>query len=584
MFLLKPSAPVDFHARFPEYPRVIRDLLWQRGILNEGAVDEFFHPDYGEDLHDPFLLSGMARAIERISDAIGCGEKILVYGDYDADGVCASAILITVLRKCGADVEVYLPNRNSEGYGLTRERIEACVAEGVGLIITIDTGITFGEEVALAEAAGVNVVICDHHLPPPVLPRAYAIVDPKLPGDGYPFKHLAAAGVAFKVVQALMARGGFGLANGSEKLLLDLVAVATIADVMPLLGENRTLVTAGLYILAHTTRPGLKALIEVSGITPKVLGGDYAAGQIPRTNLDADAVGFQLAPRLNAASRLDHANTSLELVMTADPSRAAEIAQKLDEKNRERQRIVDDIAAEIEVTLDPAALPKIIIAGNAEWQPGILGLVAGRLKDKFYRPAIIYQRGPKESRGSCRSIEAFNIVEAMRQCGDIFTQMGGHPRAAGFSIASDKLDELEVCLGRTAEAWLKPEDLAKPTEADVEISSSEFTWELADWVERLEPFGEGNPEPKLVMRNLDVVEARAVGANGKHLKLTLRPDSDPRRFIKAIAFGQGNGSTSGQLAPGDRVDACFAVSVNEWNGSRELEMKVTALAAPARSS
>ncbi len=609
MFRLKPPAPADFHARFPEYPRVVRDLLWQRGIADQAAIDEFFHPDYGTGVHDPFLLSGMTRAVERIVSAIKNHEKILVYGDYDADGVSSSAMLVTALRKFGAHVDVHLPDRNTEGYGLTRERIETCIAEGVKLIVTIDTGITFGDEVALAEEAGVNVIICDHHLPPPVLPCAYAIVNPKLPGDGYPFKHLAAAGVAFKVVQALMARGGFGVEAGWEKLLLDLVAIATIADVMPLVGENRTLVTAGLFILAHTPRPGLAALMAVAGITPKVLSAGTMAGAIPHTNLDAHAVGFQLAPRLNAASRMDHANTSFELVMTDDRGRAEEIAQKLDEKNRERQRAVDGIVASIEATLDRATLPPLIMAGSADWQPGVLGLVAGRLKDTYHRPVVIYERNDEECSGSCRSIDAFNIVDAMRQCGDIFIDMGGHPRAAGFTVSAEHIDELETCLRRIAEKCLKPEDLVKPTEADAEVASAEFTWELADWLGRMEPFGEGNPEPTFVMRNLDVIEARPVGANGKHLKMTLRPDGDPRRFIKAIAFGQGSSRSENRTAsvragetdapmsqsdrgapglnlteaksrllaqPGDRVDVCFTSSVNEWNGSRELEMRVTA--------
>lgn len=558
--------------------------MWQRGLRDQTAIDEFFNPDYGTDLHDPFLLSGMEEAVSRILAAVQKRESILVYGDYDADGVCSSALLVVALRMLGGQVQVYLPHRNAEGYGLSSSRIEQCVAEGVKLLITIDTGITFGEEVARAQAAGIDVIICDHHLPPAVLPKALAVVDPKLPQDRYPFKHLAACGVAFKLVQALGVRVKDRMAPGWEKLFLDLVAVATIADVMPLLGENRTLVRAGLYILAHTSRLGLKALMAVAGVEPKVLSLGQPVGHIPLTNLDAHTVGYLLAPRLNAASRMDHANTSFELLLTEDVEIAAALAQKLDEKNRERQTLVEEMLRAAERTIDPFKLPPILIVGSPDWSPGVLGLVAGRLKDKYLRPAVLFHQGETEARGSCRSIDAFNIVEAMRSCGDIFTQMGGHPRAAGFTIPTENLVEFERCLKRTAAASLKPEDFKSLAEAQTELSSREYTWELADWFGRMEPFGEANPEPKLLMRGLEVIESRSVGDSARHLKLVLRPSDEPRRLLKAIAFGQGDGVTelsptgNGRRMPGagDRIQVLFRPSINEWNGNRELELKVEA--------
>ncbi|MBI4385268.1 single-stranded-DNA-specific exonuclease RecJ [Candidatus Parcubacteria bacterium] len=584
MFPLKPPAPAEFQARFPEYPRVVRELLWQRGLRDQAGIDEFFNPDYGADLHDPFLLSGMEEAVSRILAAIQKREPVLVYGDYDADGVCSSALLVIALRMLGGQVDVYLPHRNAEGYGLSRSRIEQCIAEGVKLIVTVDTGITFGEEVARAQAAGVDVIICDHHLPPAVLPQAFAVVDPKLSGDRYPFKHLAACGVAFKLVQALSERAKDRVAPGWEKLFLDLVAVATIADVMPLRGENRTLVRAGLYILAHTARPGLKALMAVAGVEPKVLSSGQAVGHIPLTNLDAYTVSHLLAPRLNAASRMDHANASFELLMVEDAEIAAALARKLDEKNRERQTLVEETLRAVELTIDPLKLPPVIIAGSPDWSPGILGLVAGRLKDKYSRPAVLFWRGETESRGSCRSIDAFNIVEAMRGCGDIFIDMGGHPRAAGFTIPTENLVQFERCLTRTAAASLKPEDFESFAEAQAELSSREYTWELADWFSRMEPFGEANPEPILLMRGLEVIESRSVGDAARHLKLVLRPSDEPRRLLKAIAFGQGDGVTElrptglGRRMPsaGDRIQVLFRPSVNEWNGNRELELKIEA--------
>lgn len=587
-WIIKPPIDKKLSDSFPEYSPLVLQLLANRGLATPEAIDEFFNPDYVDHIHDPFLLKGMAEAVERICRAVKDDEKILVYGDYDADGVTAATVMVKTLKFLGVKTpEIYIPDRAKEGYGLKEAAIVKFKKIGVGLIITVDCGIASRKEIDLANDLGLDVIVTDHHWAPDKLPEALAIINPKQKNDPYPFKELAGVGVAFKLAQALLKSANFSPKDEKDKLafekwLLDLVAIGTVADSVPLIGENRTLAAYGLIVLGKTKNIGLG---EVSRqIKEKKLKKGNGTGT--EEKITSDTISFQFAPRINAAGRLDHANTSFALLNTESKKEAQGLAQSLELLNGKRQSLTDGILKEIRKRLGKKSVgwrSKIIFEGDKEWPIGVLGLIAGKLTDEFSRPAFILNCGKKISGGSCRSIPSFNIIEALSQAEKLLEEFGGHKGAAGFKVENKNLEKLRKKLEAIADREIKEEELAPAVEIDAEVGTENMHLDFFREVEKMAPFGEGNPEPVFVLRNMRIAEMRAVGNGEKHLKLSLLPDknekgkkNDPSasKIFRAIGFNLGDWSVSNKIKINDRIDIAFTLSVNEWNGYSNLEFKV----------
>ncbi len=543
------KAPGAFLDKFPEYSRLTLQLLWDRGLKTQKAIDEFFNPDYDQDIHDPFLMMGMKKAVARIERALKNKEKITVFGDYDADGVCGAAVLSETLNALGNNPNIYIPNRNKEGYGLNPNAVEEIASKKTNLIITVDCGITDFEEVKLANKLGVDVIIIDHHEVPAKIPDAIAIVNPRQKQDKYPFKDLAAAGVAFKVAQALLK----GKVNeGWEKWLLDLVAIATVTDMESLIRENRTLVNYGLVVLAKTKRLGLQELMKGARI---------------KSVLDAYTLGYVIGPRLNAAGRMGHANTAYELLVTKSKEEAETLARRLDNKNQDRQRLTQRVMKEVEKQIDKKH--KLIFEGDEDWPIGIVGLIAGRLREKYCRPVIIFQKMKNESKGSARSIPAFNLVEAISQCKDLLKDFGGHPQAAGFTVSNKNLKKFRQKMLNIADKQIKEKDFIPVLGIDLELESEEIKFEIYEEIQKFAPFGEENPRPLFLMKDLMVSNFKAVGSNCSHLKMYLTKDS---KGFQAIGFGLGDFCDI--IKQGDKVSVVFEMITDDWNGARKLQLKI----------
>lgn len=571
-WVLRPQPPKEFIKQFPEYEPIVLRLLYNRNLRDQKAIDEFFNPDYREDIHDPFLMFGMEETVARILEAIKGQENIVVFGDYDADGVCGAVILKSALEVLGARApEVYLPDRNSEGYGLNLEAVRKITAQKTKLMITIDCGITDFEEIELANSLGLEVIVVDHHLPSQKLPAAKVILNPFQEKDSYPFKELAGAGVAFKLSQGLLKKAERKIKQGWEKWLLDLVALATVADCVPLLGENRTLVRYGLVVLAQTPRLGLRELMKIARLNPTLETGSL------KTNLDSYSLGFILAPRLNAAGRLEHAGLAFELLTTQDSKKAKSLAQKIENQNRQRQKITEEIVLEIEKRLciqDPASDDYVILEKDENWTPGVLGLAAGKIAERYHRPTFIFNQQGETLRGSARSIPSLNIVEAMAQCQEFLGEFGGHAGAAGLALPAANFELFRQKINEVARRVLKSEDLVPTLAIDLELEPADISWGFFDDLMRFEPFGEANERPKFLIKDWEVVSLRLVGNGLKHLKLELKSDKMPEKIFKAIGFGLAANGQNGDLKIGDKIDVVSELVADEWNGTRNLQMKI----------
>jgi len=588
-WIVRPKIDKKIIDTFPEYSPLMLQLLYNRGLTTEEALDEFFNPDYKDHVHDPLLLKGMEKAIERIKKALENNEKILVYGDYDADGVTSTAIIIKTLKFLGAkSTEVYIPDRAKEGYGLKKEAIPKIKELGVKLIITVDCGIANREEIALANKLGLDVIVTDHHWVPENLPEAAAIINPKQPGDAYPFKDLAGVGVAFKLAQGLLRSKTNKLFDpeispeqkiGFEKWLLDLVAIGTVADSVPLLGENRTFLTYGLIVLGKTKNPGLQELIKkisARAQEKQQQKGDYSSN----IKITSETIGFQLAPRINAAGRLDHANTSFALLSTESKKEAQGMVESLELLNSQRQNITDKIIKEIRKKIGAKPLKKIIFEGHKDWPQGILGLVAGKLSDEFYRPVFIYNRGEQISAGSCRSIPSFNVIETLSRTKDLLLEFGGHKGAAGFKISNENIGKFEKTLQKIAEKEIRDSELAPSIEIDAALKIQDINWNFMQEIEKISPYGEGNPEPVFLLEKMKIKEIKTVGNGEKHLKLTLeKTSSETNKNFSFKAIGFNFGQWIDKLKLGSFIDIAFTLSNNEWNGNNNLEFKIMDLKA-----
>ncbi|UCH85910.1 MAG: single-stranded-DNA-specific exonuclease RecJ [Dehalococcoidia bacterium] len=510
--------------------------------------------------HDPHLLPSVEQAVERLSTAIRDSEGIAVFGDFDVDGVTAAALLTEALRELGANVTAYIPNRFSEGYGLNVGAITTLRERGASLLLAADCGTSSIEEVDHAVRLGMDVIILDHHTIPTELPPAVALVNPKLlpeAGQESPLGELASVGVTYEAMAALYQ----ALARAWQpRRFLDLVAIGTVADLAPLVGENRYLVKEGLAAIATAERPGLSALIAAAGLRPECV--------------DSEAIAYTLGPRLNAAGRLAHADLSLRLLLTQDESEAGELAQELNALNQERQRQTEQAfatAAEL-LTAEDAQAPLVFI-GHPDISEGIVGLVASRLVDERYRPAIVCQNGQSESRGSCRSIPEFDIMDALRRQAHLLVRYGGHPRAAGFTVANANLPALKEALLERAASELAGTELSPALTVDAELPLGHLRGEDIRWLQYFQPYGQGNPEPTFLSRGVSVAETRLLGNNGQHLRLKLK---DGRVTWPAIAFGMGERS----VEPGQRVDVVYSLASERWSDDAlELHIKDFALTA-----
>ena len=547
---LTPPIPPDVQHSLAEYRPFEQEILFNRGIRTTKEVDAYFTFGISQD-HDPFLMSGMDQAVERLQAAVVSGENIVIYGDYDADGVTATALLVDVLRRIGASVGHYIPNRFNEGYGLNHDALTKIRERGGELVITVDCGVRAVDEIEHAVSLGLDVIVTDHHQPGTYLPPALAVINPSQRGDSYPFKELAGVGVAYKLAQALLRR--LGQPEPIESL--DLVAIGTVADIVPLYGENRQLVRMGLEQLNRTQRLGLRAIIET-------IGHDFG-------HLNTTTIGFGIGPRLNAAGRLDSAERAFNLLIAIEEMEAKHLANQLEEINRERQHITREMVERARIQVvgkDPP--PLLIIAIDPGFNQGVIGLAASRLVEEFYRPSIVAAYGEKVIRGSARSIPEFHITEALDECEELLERYGGHSAAAGFSVRNERFDEFKQRINQVATEKLAEIELRPTLTVDAVVRFSDLDWSLHEFIERMEPCGYGNPFPVLAVQDVEVVSKRTVGAEGRHLKLTMRDEQ--KKVFDAIAFRQGHFYTDLQ----QRVDLAFRLERNDYRGVSSLQLNV----------
>lgn len=518
-------------------------ILWQRGIRAEEEIQAYLNPDL-QQLHDPFLLHDMEKAVQRILTAIENGQNILIYGDYDADGMTASSVMKSALDELGAEVQVYLPNRFTDGYGPNLDVYKYFIQnEDIDLIITVDNGVAGHEAIAYAQSQNVDVIVTDHHSMPEVLPEAFAIVHPEHPESNYPFKYLAGVGVAFKVATALL--------DYIPSDMLDLVAIGTIADMVSLTDENRILVSHGLKVLANTERAGLMELMRLSGT-------DFE-------KVNEETIGFQIAPRLNALGRLDDPNPAIELLTGWDEEVAAEIAQMIDEKNSERKVIVENIfnQALTMITDEP-----VQILHHKDWHKGVLGIVAGRLLEQFHKPIIMLAEEEGVLRGSARSIENFNIFEALNEHRELFMAFGGHKQAAGMTFALENVEAIkQVMLD-----FIQENDIDMSEKSSLEVQGSlqfdEISLETIRSLEKLSPYGMDNPKPHFLLTDYQVEQVRSMGKDNSHLKLKLVQNG---QALDAVYFGHGAESLEFEQSDTELVGT---LSSNTWNGTTTVQLMV----------
>ena len=528
-------------------PEVLAQVLLNRGIDTYEKAKTFFRPSV-DLLHDPFLMDGMEKAVERILKALEAHERILVYGDYDVDGTNSVSMMYLYFKEMGADVDAYIPGRVTDGYGISKGGIDRAKAQNINLMISIDCGITAVEQVEYAREAGIDIIICDHHEPGPVIPKAYAVLDPIKPGCSYPFKSLCGCGVGFKLLQGLSAR--LGKHNLPDKYL-DFVALASTADIVPLVGENRTLVRLGMDIINTQPRPGIRALIETSGLRQ----GLISTGQVV----------FVLAPRINAVGRLGSAERAVELLTCDDYTVALDLARIMEEENRNRRKIDEETftkAQEIVEKYFDVENDSVIVLHQDTWHPGVIGIVASRLVEKYYRPTVMMTTVDGVAKGSARSVAGFDIYTALKRVEDKLLQFGGHRYAAGLSIDIDRVDEFRTAFNAVVKELL-PDDMKVPEiKIDCEMPLSNISSKFVRILKQCVPFGPGNMRPVFLARNVEVIGSpRIVGKD--HLRFKVR---DGQVVFDAIGFGLGR--LISRIESGRKnLDIVFSIDENEWSGN-----------------
>lgn len=555
---LTPVMPAELQQSLGDVHPVLLQVLYNRGVSTPASVQAFLEGHYLKST-DPFLLADMEKAVARIQQALENDETVIVYGDFDADGVTSTVLLTEALRGLGfhrQQAQPYIPDRIDEGYGLNEEALIFLKEEkGADLVITVDCGIRAFEEVAKANEIGLDMIVTDHHSLGTRMPPATAVINPKRKDSDYPEKMLAGVGIAFKLAQALR-QSMPERARYEDSDLLDLVAIGTVADLAPLLDENRKLVREGLAVLNQSRRPGITALREIAGLNG---------------NMTAETIAFGIGPRINAAGRLSHAYTAARLLAVTNQPQAFQLARKLNGLNRQRQQLTAELGERAEMLVDPEE--HILIAADTGFLPGIVGLVASRLADKNYRPAIVIEQGEEESRGSCRSIPEFHITEALDEVADLLVRHGGHKQAAGFTVRNGNLPRFVERMKAIAQRELGGKELLPTLTVDVELDLETIDWALHDSLAQLEPTGYANPSPVFMSRNVEVLSHRVVGRTGAHLQLRVANAERHGSYfneLPAIAFRQ---AAWAQCLP-QRIDLAYTINVNEWRGRRNLQLIV----------
>lgn len=547
----------------PPLSALLANLLVNRGLDSGERAAAFLAPSLRAGLRSPLLFPDMERATERILRARTHGERVCIYGDYDVDGVTGSSQLLLFFREIGMDPELYIPHRTREGYGLNAPAVKALAERGTTVMVTADCGATAHAEVTLAQGLGIDVIICDHHHVPEQRPPAYAVLNPMEPACPFSFSGLSGAGVVFYLLMGLRMRMR---EQGQTQVpdlrrYLDLVTLGTVADLVPLVEENRVMVSYGLKEIERSQRVGVRALKEVSG----------------EAEVSSSYIGFRLGPRINAGGRLAEAQKAVELLTTTDLTRARELAADLDQENRARQgieeKILSQAAAIVESWSDLAERRSIVLASD-EWHPGVIGIVASRLVERFHRPTFLIAIDGVKGKGSGRSPKVFHLYEGLKACAEFLDGYGGHRQAAGLAIHASRVEEFAAHFEATTRVRLRAEDLIPETEVDMELDLVELNGETMAEIRRLEPYGQGNPEPILLARRTQVMSARIVGGNpllGKpgHLKLLLR-SSRGGKPIDAIGFGMADAP----VVQGESIDLLYTPEINMWNGNASLQLRL----------
>lgn len=557
-----PDIPEETRVELASYHPLLQRLLHYRGVSTGVLAEKFLNPDFDLDLHDPFLLPDMEKAVSRILSAIRNGEKVLIYSDYDADGIPGGVIMREFFEKIGhTNIHNYIPHRHDEGYGLHLEAVESFKEEGVNLIITVDCGIADSSQVARAMELGMDVIITDHHEPGEVIPKAFAIIDPKLLDSQYPESILCGSGVAFKLIQAILLKDRFGMKEGHEKWFLDLVGIATLSDMVPLVGENRALGHYGLKVIQKSPRPGLQKIWKKLGVDQRLV--------------TEDDIGFSLAPRINAASRMGHPHDAFKLLKTYDHSEADEAAIQLEKVNDERKgavaALVKDIRKHIKERETLGALPDVLVLGNPEWKPSLLGLAANSILDDFGKPIFLWGRnGDSVLKGSCRSEGITDVMELMQATEGAFTQFGGHTMAGGFAVNHENIHTLEDKLN------LAYRSLSKDTHdqtvfLDGELQAGDVTWDTYRHIEKLAPFGVGNPKPVFRIVNALVLEVKLFGKEKNHVEVSFDRQGKP---LKAISFFSKPDQFTVEPKPGLTVNVIGTLEKSNFRSFPELRLRI----------
>jgi single-stranded-DNA-specific exonuclease len=554
---------------------LLAQVLVNRGIKDADSIKDFLYPSLN-NIHDPFLIPDMEKAVDRLRAAIERKDKVLIHGDYDADGLTSTALLVSALNKLGLNVSYHIPNRISEGYGLSSKGIQKAASVGAQLIITADCGISSAAEVAKATLMGMDVIVTDHHEPPEKLPVAVAVINPHRKDSDYPFKYLAGVGVAFKLIQALIQYMGHGIRGGRGMIkseirnpkseiiledLLDLVALGTIADSVPLFGENRIFVAYGLKRINDShCRVGVQAIREAAGVNG---------------SSRAESLSYSLIPRINAAGRLDDAGQVVELFLTEDEGKAKGIAGLLEEQNRKRRKIESEVLESALDMINPNELESAIILSSPDWHPGVIGIVASRLLDMFYRPVFLFSVKDAVAKGSARGIPQFHLYEAIDTCSEFLLGYGGHRHAAGLKLDFDKLPAFKKRMNQIVDKELGKEDVIPVLEIDAAVKFSDLNFNLIKELTLLEPYGNSNNQPVFGAKDIEIVSHKIVGNN--HLKMQLKQEAFS---VDTIGFGMGDQLKNIETV--SSLDIAFVPSINEWNGTRNLQLNLKAIRRPGR--
>lgn len=555
--------PNEVAEELKEYGDFTRILLWNRGIKTAAAANKFLNPDYERDVYDPFLILNMDKAVARIIEAIDSKEKIVIYGDYDCDGIPGSVVMHDFFKKIGYEnFSNYIPHRHIEGYGLNNSAIESFVKDGVTLIVTVDLAIANVDEVAYAESLGIDVIVTDHHLPQEKIPPAYAVVNSKQDGDTYPDNMLAGGGVAFKLVQALLKTRGreWGVPEGWEKWLLDMAGLSTIADMVPLVNENRAIAHYGLKVMRKSPRPGLQKLLSKM--------------RLDQRYITEDDVAFMIAPRINAASRMDIPIEAFKLLSTDSETVADKLSDHLHNLNDTRKGLVASMIKEAKKHMEERGVKDIIVIGNPDWKPGVIGLIAGKLVEEYGRPAFVWGREDSEHiKGSCRSDGTVNIVELMASIeGGFFINIGGHEFSGGFSISHEKIHYLEEELLKAHKKIKKMTALPSGEMIDCALTIDDITEENYKMIEKLAPFGVGNPKPAFLFSNVEISGVKQFGKEKNHMELQFENSKGAK--IPAIGFFMGPKNYKTPVEQGAVINLIATIERSMFRYRPEIRLRI----------